>query len=82
MIQCFNKPIFRKQFSQGIRLLIYDPYSTMTVARSDSIADALLVAAAYLKRGQSMGNFIDSYPDFPEAADFRFSTASRVFRGM
>jgi hypothetical protein len=54
----------------------------MTVARSDSIADALLVAAAYLKRGQSMGNFIDSYPDFPEAADFRFSTASRVFRGM
>lgn len=70
----------RKQFPTATRLLLYDPYSSMSVAYSPLITDALTTAATYVKRRQSFGEFIDTFPEFPEATEFRYSADSKEFR--
>jgi hypothetical protein len=73
---------FRKQFPDSTRLLLLDPYSPISVARSNLIPGALSSATAYVKRGQSLGEFIDSFPEFPEAANYRYTVENKEFRGV
>lgn len=72
--------MFRKQFPTDTQLLLYDPFSARTVAYSFDIPDALTTVSTYIKRGQCIGEFIDSFPDFPEASSFRYSIRNKEFR--
>ncbi|KAK5971569.1 hypothetical protein GCK32_003813 [Trichostrongylus colubriformis] len=64
----------RKQVSGDIHLLLVDPYSKMTVCRSSIAAKAFTESMTYLKRKMTNGQFLDSFPEFPEASLFKTQT--------
>ncbi|KAI6189693.1 Poly(A) RNA polymerase gld-2-like protein A [Aphelenchoides bicaudatus] len=68
-------------FPNDTRLLIYDPYSAYSIVFSNAIPDALTTAVTFIKRHQSRGSFIDSFPEFPEASSFRYSFNNKEFKG-
>ncbi|VDK57648.1 unnamed protein product [Cylicostephanus goldi] len=64
----------RRQVSGEVRLLLVDPYSSMTVCRSSAAAKAFADAMTFLKRKMPAGQFLDSFPTFPEASMFLAQT--------
>nr|CDJ98438.1 Protein C53A5.16 [Haemonchus contortus] len=64
----------RKQVSGDIHLLLLDPYSRTTVCRSGIAAKAFADSMQYLRRKMVHGQFLDSFPTFPEASLFKAQT--------
>ncbi|WKY09170.1 hypothetical protein Q1695_001938 [Nippostrongylus brasiliensis] len=64
----------RKQVSGDVHLLLLDPYSRVTVCRSSVAARAFADSMQYLRRRMVKGEFLDSFPTFPEAISFRAQT--------
>ncbi|PIO75686.1 hypothetical protein TELCIR_02270 [Teladorsagia circumcincta] len=64
----------RKQVSGDVHLLLVDPYSRMTVCRSSVAAKAFADSMLYLRRKMAHGQFLDTFPKFPEASLFRSQT--------
>ncbi|VDO12270.1 unnamed protein product [Haemonchus placei] len=63
-----------KQVSGDIHLLLLDPYSRTTVCRSGIAAKAFADSMQYLRRKMVHGQFLDSFPTFPEATLFKAQT--------
>lgn len=64
----------RKQVSGDVHLLLVDPYSRTTVCRSSTAAKAFADSMTYLRRKMANGQFLDSFPNFPEATLFKAQT--------
>ncbi|EPB78615.1 nucleotidyltransferase domain protein [Ancylostoma ceylanicum] len=70
----------RRQVSGEVHLLLVDPYSRMTVCRSSAAAKAFAESVTYLRRKMTNGQFLDSFPTFPEASLFRTQTKFQSWR--
>uniref|UniRef100_A0A914C3A9 Polymerase nucleotidyl transferase domain-containing protein n=1 Tax=Acrobeloides nanus TaxID=290746 RepID=A0A914C3A9_9BILA len=67
-----GRVIKRKQHRASTRLQILDPYSSVTVARSDLIPWAFRDGMKFIHLEMLQGRMIDSFPEFPEAREFQF----------
>ena len=53
------------------QLQIYDPYSTLSICKSEFIPDAFSKAINIIHRKKRAGKLIDTFPYFSEAGHFR-----------
>ncbi|CAD5231378.1 unnamed protein product [Bursaphelenchus xylophilus] len=67
----FGKVVKKRQLPGDSRLLMYDPFSKFTVARASKISEALRMGSTYVYNRMCKGQFLDSFPDFPEAEEFK-----------
>ncbi|CAD5223826.1 unnamed protein product [Bursaphelenchus okinawaensis] len=67
----YGRTVKKRQLPGDTRLLMYDPYSNITVARGPKISDTLKIGSTYLYNRMCRGMYLDTFPEFPEANDFK-----------
>lgn len=53
------------------QLQIFDPYSTLSICKSEFIPDAFSTAINFIHRKMRAGMLLDTFPHFSEAGHFR-----------